>query len=249
MNGKKIKFSEGEKYRGLVSGEVYTVLEIRKPGLYCTISGGMYHQRHAKVILQIGESGETTECSLAMAERLKLERVSSNNAPVQSGMRLPTCAEWDALVEITDGKDDVMHWKGQFSWCKDAVPEIKPYRAVRGYHSSKVRFEFHETLRTTDIGFRPVFVGFNPDSNIPDGTGITAGTLYMDEKPMKVPKNPTRKGDIPCYEPGAKLKLRDALDDPAYQIQAIKARSILIADRALLRQISWMDLRMENCCF
>ena len=248
MNGKKIAFSEGEKYRGLVSGEVYTVLEIREPGLYCTISGGMYHQRHAKIIFQIGESGKTAECSLAMAEHLHLERVHSNITPPQSGMRLPTCAEWDVLVDITGGRDDIMHWKEQFTWCKDALSELKPYQAARGYHSPKVRFGFHEARRTLDIGFRPVFVGLGPDSSTPDGRVVTAGTLYMNEKPVRVPQTPTSKGDIPWYEPGAKLELREALDDPAYQIQAIKAGSILIADRALLRQISWIDLKMKNCC-
>ncbi len=64
----------------------------------------------------------------------------------------------------------------------------------------------------------------------------------MDSKPVKVPQSPTRNGDIPDYIPGAKLEMREALDDPSYQVQAIKAGDVLIADRVLLKNISWDDI-------
>ena len=30
-------------------------------------------------------------------------------------MRLPTCEEWNRLVELTNGDDDIMHWSGAYS--------------------------------------------------------------------------------------------------------------------------------------
>ena len=36
--------------------------------------------------------------------------------------------------------------------------------------------------------------------------------------------------------------MREALDDPEYQVKAIKAGNVLIADKVLLKNISWDDL-------
>ena len=48
-------------------------------------------------------------------------------------------------------------------------------------------------------------------------------------------------GDIPEFIPDAKLELRPALDDPAYQVRAIKAGNVLIADRVLVASITWPE--------
>ena len=68
----------------------------------------------------------------------------------------------------------------------------------------------------------------------------------MDGKPVKVPQNPTRNGDVLDYIPGAKLEFRKAMNDAAYQVRAIKVGDVLIADRVLLRSISWVDLAGEG---
>jgi hypothetical protein len=157
-------------------------------------------------------------------------------------MRLPTCEEYDLLVTTTKGNNDIMHWAGIFSWCQDKGPNSAPVRAVRGYHSARNWFDSNATSRSEGVGFRPVVEILNPDPLTPDGTIVTVGTLYMDSKPVKVPQSPTRNGDIPDYIPGAKLEMREALDDPSYQVQAIKAGDVLIVDRILLKNISWNDL-------
>ena len=92
------------------------------------------------------------------------------------------------------------------------------------------------------VGFRPAFEVLHPDPLTPDGTIITVGPLYMDGKPVKVPQNPTQNGDVSDYIPGAKLEMREALDDPSYQVKAIKVGDVLVADRVLLKNLSWDDL-------
>ena len=73
----------------------------------------------------------------------------------------------------------------------------------------------------------------------------------MDGKPIKVPGSPFQGGDIPNYipgaglEPGARLELRHVLDAPDYKVWAIKAGDVLIADRVLLRNISWMEANVN----
>ena len=75
-----------------------------------------------------------------------------------------------------------------------------------------------------------------------------AGTLYMNDMPVKVPQNPISIGDIPDYIPGAKLELGAPIQDAAYQVQAIKIGNIMIADRVLLKNISWDDLHKQGFC-
>jgi hypothetical protein len=157
-------------------------------------------------------------------------------------MRLPTCEEWDRLVDITNGDDNWMHWNDMHSWCQDVASVLASRRAVRGWVSARRRNDRYATTRNAHLGFRPVVEILNPDPLTPDGTIVTVGTLYMDSKPVKVPQSPTRNGDIPDYIPGAKLEMREALNDPSYQVQAIKAGDVLIADRVLLKNISWDDI-------
>jgi len=92
-------------------------------------------------------------------------------------------------------------------------------------------------------GFRPAFELLSSDIVGADETTVVVGTLYMNRQPVRIPKNPVWNGDILDYIPGSKLQLREALDDPAYQIQAIKAGNVLIADRVLLKRISSYDIQ------
>ena len=158
-------------------------------------------------------------------------------------MRLPTCREYDALVDATGGSNSIMHWEKMFSWCKNGDPGDSSPRAARGYSSALNWFIFDAMYRYVDVGFRPAFD--KPNSDVSDGTLTTVGTLYMDGKPVKVPQNPTRNGDVLDYIPGAKLEFRKAMNAAAYQVRAIKVGDVLIADRVLLRSISWVDLAGE----
>ena len=162
-------------------------------------------------------------------------------------MRLPTCEEYDLLATTTKEDNDTMHWSHMYSWCQDEYPGSMSPRAVRGYYSAR-RWHYYAAFRGVFVGFRPTFEVLHPDPLTPDGTIITVGTLYMDGKPVRVPKNPTWDGDIPDYAPGTKLELRETLDDHAYQVQAIRVGDVLIADRILLKNISWEDLAAQGIC-
>ena len=97
------------------------------------------------------------------------------------------------------------------------------------------------------MGFRPAFELLNPDS-LENGQRVIAGTLYMNGEPVPVPKNPVYKGDILNYIPGATLEMREALDDPDFQVRAIKAGNVLVCDRNLLRMISSIDIENQDFC-
>ena len=70
----------------------------------------------------------------------------------------------------------------------------------------------------------------------------------MDGKPVRVSTNPTKDGAIPDYIPGTKLELGAPIQDAAYQVQAIKVGNILIADRVLIKNVSWDDLHKQGVC-
>lgn len=64
--------------------------------------------------------------------------------------------EWDNLVRMF-GKDNcVLNWKGIYFWGQEKVPEYVASRAIRGYDSPKGWDHYLESLRSSDIGFRPV---------------------------------------------------------------------------------------------
>lgn len=163
-------------------------------------------------------------------------------------MRIPTDQEWDLLMDITHEDDTLSHWKDMFSWVNDkdnkhGLPAS--YRAVRGCHSARYWNSYHASTQYVVVGFRPAFdlsSGALP-SDIQDGKPVVIGTLYMDGVPVRVPQDPTYVGDIADFVPGAKLVMGPALDDPAYQVTAIKvADGVFVADRALLKNISYEDI-------
>ena len=176
----------------------------------------------------------------------RLGEEAEDDAP--ESVRLPTCEEWDCLADIVDERNDVMHWQGMLSWCEDADPAGASARAVRGRVSAR-HWDYNDaTIRNVGIGFRPVLDALALDTLVPDGATVMIGTLYMDDQPVKVPRNPTEDGDIPDYIPGAKLVMGAPIQDAAYQVQAIKVGNVLIADRVLLKNISLEDLHEQGIC-
>ena len=131
-----------------------------------------------------------------------------------------------------------------FSWCADDI-EASRTCVVCGYCSPGHWHRGNPVLRTPCTGFRPAFeVGHIP--GLEDGSPVIAGTLYMDGRPVWT--NHVFACDVPSYVPRAALEIGPPLDKPSYQIWAIKAGDVLIADRNLLRNISRQDLREQGFC-
>lgn len=241
MEKKKIMFSVGEKYRGLANGEVFIVQKVIEAGSHKTPSGGLLYLPQPRISFIVGRGRELIECPLAVAENLRLEKILPVAAPVPDSMRLPTCAEWNALMEATGGENDTIHWDSMYSWCADEDPAWETTHAVRGLLPNANQSYRYIACRDAAVGFRPVFEA--ADLNFADGTAAVVGTLYMGGQPVKVPQNPVWDGDVQDYVPGAALELREPLENPAYQVRAIKLGNLLISDRNLLKNISWDDIQ------
>lgn len=163
-------------------------------------------------------------------------------------VRIPTCGEWDTLMNTVGEANELTHWKDMESWCLDEELNRPAGRMIRGGGSARFRNSSFSGGRDNYVGFRPVFETAAPDAAAPDGTLVSAAPLYMDDEPVRVPQNPVEDGDILDYVPGAKLDFRPAIKDPAYQVQAIRVGNLLIADRVLLKNISWDDLEEQGFC-
>ena len=197
-----------------------------------------------KIYQDNGHTGTPEDIVFSMLQEALVAELCG--APIPA--RLPTYEEWDALMDIVSESNKLAHWKDMYFWCQDESTVWALNRAVRGYRSARCWGEHTATNRNVYVGFRPAFDVLTTDHLVSDGTLITAGTLYMGGQPVRVPQNPICNGDIADYIPGTKLEFRAALEDPAYQIQAIKVGNILIADRSLLKNISWEDLAAQGFC-
>lgn len=163
-------------------------------------------------------------------------------------MRILTTEEWDKLMDAVQEDNDRAHWEKMFSWVRDSKLEklCTWSRASRGYDSARCWNCLTQSYRSIFLGFRPAFDVLKTDaltSGLQNGDSVVIGTLYMGNEPVKVPQNPVYAGDIADYIPGAKLEVREALTDPAYQVTAIRVDNALIADRCLLRIISYDDIQ------
>lgn len=166
-------------------------------------------------------------------------------------MRVMTDREWYRRNELGKGDNQQLHWKGVSSWVDEAdpfeTPEKKP--AAHQFHmggTSAIRMGHHPNNRKyPNIGFVPVIEGVPEqirDSVSPYGGITVIGTLYMGDKPVRVPQNPTKDGDIENYVPNTKLEMREAMDDPAYMVMGIRDGNRFYADRPLLKNVSYLDL-------
>lgn len=198
--------------------------------------------------------------------------------------------DWDTVVSIHDvnasadtedgGICDALHCRSTVSWCRDILPGIPPFHPTRAgdYYWSATS----PLCRKFNTGYRPILRPLNPEtmdpdpsllSDIPDGTVLALGSLYMDETPLPFPCHPEltkedrqaaraqvrrvsekkyiellwQNVDVPDYTPGAQLRIGDSV--PSKEIQWIKCGDFLIADRNLLKNISWNDLDRNGLIF
>lgn len=174
------------------------------------------------------------------------------NEPI---LRIPADEEWDRLIDLTNGDNSRMHWWKMQSWVDGADARYcieRGFRATRGGSTRRAdRWSFYTAdYRNNYTGFRPVIQ--YKKGNIPFGTlfregeTIMVGTLYMDDKPVRIPKNPIRDGDVVNYIPGATLELREMIQDADYQVSAIYlGNGVFVADRNLLTMISYDDIEQS----
>lgn len=169
-------------------------------------------------------------------------------------MRVPLDSEWDRLVDLMTGGDDAkFHWTDMFSWVND--PENKrhfpmAFRVYRGYNSARYWNRNSASNWFVTLGFRPAVDILPSDplfSEVNEGQSAVIGTLYMDGRPVKVPQKPTWNGDIKDYVFKSSLKMGPALRDPAYQVTGIRVGDAFVADRCLVKFISYEDI--ENALF
>lgn len=173
-----------------------------------------------------------------------------NVSPNHLSMRIPTDQEYDLLMDATHEDDSLSHWKKIFSWVNDKDNKYKFSaawdRVVRGCFLPRCWCGSSDTNQNAIVGFRPAFTMAADAllSGIQNKGPFILGTLYMGGTPVRVPKAPTHDGDIADYIPGTKLELKDAISDPAYQVTAIKvADGVFVADRVLLKCISYLDIK------
>lgn len=159
-------------------------------------------------------------------------------------MRIVTDAEYKRLVELTQGDDAKIHWDRMFFWVND--PEIMARKMLRRGFVAPLNFQYDSASnRDKFVGFRPAIDGLtsNPQfSKVKEGESAVIGTLYMKAKPVKVPQKPNWEGDVSFYAIDSSLDMLEALPDPAYQVTGIRVGDAFIADRCLLKNISYEDI-------
>lgn len=72
------------------------------------------------------------------------------------------------------------------------------------------------------------------------------GTLYLDDIPEDVPKNPINEGDIRPYQSNHQLRIRDNTSFNSITWIKPNGMGVLIADRVLLSAMSWKDVERLN---
>lgn len=163
-------------------------------------------------------------------------------------MRIITNEEYDWLADLAHNDDAIMHWENMHSYVNDiknAYHLSSSARVVRGYGSARFWNYYNATYRFSHVGFRPAIEDLPSDilpSDIPNGSIVVVGTLFMGGKPVRIPQDPTDKGDIMDYVPGTALFLKEALEDPIYMVTGIKDNSRVYVDRCLLKNISYEDI-------
>lgn len=168
-------------------------------------------------------------------------------------MRIVLDSEWDKLVDLTGGDNAKIHWERMASWVSDPENESmssRTVRATRGYYLARDRHYNSASYVCALIGFRPAVDGLITDtvlSEIKEGGSAIIGTLYMHDKPVRVPQKPTWNGDVEDYIHGAKLEMREALPDLAYQVTGIRVGDAFVADRCLLKYISYKEIEAALC--
>ena len=166
--------------------------------------------------------------------------------------------DWDETMAVLGQHRARFHSKDMYSWCQDMPNDTPDLRICRGRDSGAQRTQFQADNHHTNIGFRPRLIPLDPHTLQPDpnrlhgymdGSTFFMGTLYMNELPLPNPHNPSWTGDIPNYIQGATLRIGNSDREPHNRIQWLKVGDSLIADRNLLKDISWSALHQNGLVY
>jgi len=70
------EFKVGDRFEGMVNGEILRVIEVREPGIYTTPWGSPYKHRFTTVWFESEMTGKKAGRDLRSAQRLLLKKVS-----------------------------------------------------------------------------------------------------------------------------------------------------------------------------
>lgn len=161
-------------------------------------------------------------------------------------MDIPTKYEYDRFLRFTDGHKNLTHWRGVYSWVSTVnSTQRQDYRQMRGAKHASSKTCRHISSCDEQCAYRPAFDCETPDE-LPDdikaGDIIIIGTLYMNDDIVRVPQE-YNVADIPMYEKGAKLFLREPTDAPDVNVWGVYiGYGTFIADRPILKNISFTDI-------
>ncbi len=90
---------------------------------------------------------------------------------VITGLPAPVSSDLDTNLNTTDHNsthNQLWHWVGVYSWCRETWAENASYRAYRGFNSARIWNINSSGPRDVDVGFRPVLEVLNTDPLISD---------------------------------------------------------------------------------
>lgn len=169
------------------------------------------------------------------------------------GVRLLTSKEWDDLIDVVGENDNLIHYSKTASWVQDKKDDWSSRYIVRGGQQARTKDSLLKDVSGPIVGFRPCLVPLNlstyePDasrfSNVKDGGVITFGTIGKNSYLFSVPKTQASEGDIEDNYGSDPVHIGDSTDDFKCNIQWVKSGNLLVADRNLLKYVSWGFLDM-----
>lgn len=165
-------------------------------------------------------------------------------------VRLLTSDEWDKVIDVVGENDELLHYSESPSWVQDKRDDWSSRYIVRGGQQARTKDSYYKTDRGPLVGFRPCleplnFFTFFPDSsrfsNIKNGDVLTFGSILVSghEYPFPVPKTRDSEGKITHHYGSSPICICDSKNKEEYDIQWVKAGNLLVADRNLLKNVSW----------
>lgn len=181
-------------------------------------------------------------------------------------VRLPTPLEWGTLYGMLGKEMSArMHCADSFPFWVDHTKD----NSARVYFpdifqspefidkSQRVLYTDESQEKGLPIGFRPAFVvpSYLLGNTAPGELVVLNISMLMNEMPILCGRWSFRGEDIPDYVPGAILETQRLLHSPISYLRAYyvggaawegAGKSVLIADRVLLKNISYQDLYFQG---